>query len=559
MQHACPQCTSAFEITDDDLAFLDKVSPVFGGKKELIPPPTLCPDCRLQRRLAQINQLNLYERKCDLSGASIISNFRADSPYTVYRQEDWHSDAWDPLSYGREYDFSRPFFDQFRDLSLSVPRPGLFTGYEFDDNSQYTNHAGKNKNCYLIFDSDENRDCYYSYSLNNCQDCMDCFRVRKSQLCYESVDCVSCYHSAYLQDCENCSDSMFLKNCVSCTHCLMCSNLINKQYCIENRQVSKEEFEGVLALLSTHTQVVAAAERFQRLKLEHPQKYMHGVQNEGVVGDYLVTCKNAFHCFDTESAWDCRYVYQGFMPLKDCMDIQECGDGELLYECNVCGYGLQQCAFCSHTLGKMNELYYCTYSPHASHCFGCIGVRHRQYCILNKQYSKEDYEALVPKIIAHMRDTNEWGEFLPHTTSTFGYNESLAQDYYPMTKTGVQKQGWQWTDEVNATEQYLGPQVTLPDAIGDVSDDLTKQILRCKVTGKPYKIIPQELKLCRQIGVPLPRTSFSQRHKERMALRNPRKLWNRKCMKCENEIQTTYAPERPETVYCESCYLSSVY
>ncbi len=559
MQKTCKQCSSAFEISKEDLAFYDKVSPVFSGKKELIPPPTLCPECRQQRRLAQVNQLNLYERKCDLTGSSIISNFPAKSPYRVYRQEDWHSDKWDPLTYGREMDFDRPFFDQFKELSLAVPRPSLFTGYEYDENSDYTNHAGKNKNCYLIFDSDENRDCYYSYSINHCEDCTDCYRVRRSQLCANCIDCVSCYDSAYLQDSENCTDSLFLKNCVGCKHCLMCSNLRNREYYVENKPVSKEIFDQLRAMLKKRTRMQAAIDRFSALKVEYPQKFIHGTQNEDVSGDYLVSCKNAYHCYDCESAWDCRYTNQGFMPLKDCMDIQECGEGELLYESCVCGYGLHSCAFCCHTLGQMNELYYCTYSPHASKCFGCIGVRRKKYCILNKQYTEEAYEKLAPKIIEHMRKTGEWGEFFPIASATFGYNETMAQDYFPLTREEATARRWLWTDQPISGDQYLGPAVTIPDDITDVPDDICSKIFRCSETGKPFKIIPQELKLHREIAIPLPHKSFFQRHKERMALRNPRKLWKRSCAKCKAVIETTYAPERPEIVYCEQCYLASVY
>ena len=29
--------------------------------------------------------------------------------------------------------------------------------------------------------------------------------------------------------------------------------------------------------------------------------------------------------------------------------------------------------------------------------------------------------------------------------------------------------------------------------------------------------------------------------------------------KCTNEFETSYAPERPEIVYCESCYQKEVY
>lgn len=559
MQKSCSQCSATFEITQEDLAFIEKLSPEFGGKKELIPPPTLCPDCRLQRRMAQINQLNLYQRKCDLTGASIISNHHPSSPYTVYRQDLWHSDKWDPLQYGRDFDFSRPFFEQFQELSLAVPRPNLFTGYEFDENSEYTNHAGKNKNCYMIFDSDENRDCYYSYSINHCVNCADCYRVRKSELCCECIDCVQCYGSAFLQDCENCSDSLFLKNCIGCKHCLMCSNLRNKEYYVENKRVSPEEFEKIRALLTSHARLQSARARFNKLKLEFPQKYIHGTQNENVVGDYLVQCKNAYQCFDSESLWDCRYVYQGFMPLKDCMDIHECGEAELLYESSVSGYAVRNCAFTSYTLGTASDLLYSQHCPHTQHAFGCIGVTRKQYCIFNKQYAKEEYERLVPQIIAHMRTTGEYGEFFPVTMSAFGYNQTLAQDYYPMTEDDVKKRGWAWFDEEDVREQYLGPKQEIPDAIKDAHDDIVEKIFLCDVSGKPYKFIPQELALYRQLQLPLPRARFMDRHRARMGQRNPRTLYECECGKCRKKIQTTYGPDRPEKVYCEECYLKEVY
>jgi len=123
----------------------------------------------------------------------------------------------------------------------------------------------------------------------------------------------------------------------------------------------------------------------------------------------------------------------------------------------------------------------------------------------------------------------------------------------------VSERGWKWHEEPESQKQYLGPTYALPQNIGDVSDDITKQILRCDVTGRPYKIIPQELKFYREMGIPVPRKCPDQRHKERLALRNPRKLWSRACAKCQKPIETTYAPDRPESVYCERCYLETVY
>jgi len=559
MQKTCTQCSTGFEITNDDLAFYDKVSPVFHKKKYQIPPPTHCPDCRLQKRLAQANQLNLYERRCDLTGETVISNIHPSAPCKVFRQQEWYSDKWDALAYGMDMDFSRPFFPQLQELLFSVPRPSLFTGFEFDENCEYTNHAGKNKNCYMIFDSDENWDCYYSYSINQCHNCVDCFRTRKSQLCYECVDCVHCYGSTYLQDCDNCTDSMFLKNCTGCKNCLMCSNLRNKEYYVENKSVSKEAFTKFRTMLVSRRMMQSGMERFQKIKLEYPQKFMHGLHNEDVLGDYLVNCKKAYQCYDSEDLWDCRYVYQGFMPLKDSMDLQECGDAELLYECCVCGYGIQNSLFCTLTLTGVHDMIYCHHCHHTRHCFGCMGLNRKEYCILNKQYSKDEYETLTTKIIEHMIDTREWGEFMPIELSIHAYNETIAQDYFPLTKKQVKDRGWKWLDELDKRDPHVGTNVHIPDTIEDTSDAICKDILTCEVSKRAYKIVPQELAFYRQMKLPLPTRSFFQRHKDRMQLRNPRHLWSRECMKCGKGIETTYAPERPETVYCEECYLKEVY
>ena len=552
----CIACNRDFTVSVDDQKFLKQLSPTIAGKVEELPLPTHCVDCREQRRLAVANQLFLYKRTCDLTGETVVSNIHPDSPYKVYKQSEWYTDKWDPLSYGRAFDFSRPFFDQWHELSLAIPRPSLFTGYQYDENSDYTNHAGKNKDCYMIFDSDENRDCYYSYSINSCVSCMECFRVRKSELCTSCIDSISCYSSAFLQDCDNCSDSLYLKNCISCRHCLMCSNLKNKEYCIENKPVSKAEFEKVREMLTGRDSLLSAAERFKALALEYPQKYMHGIQNENVLGDYITGSKNAYWCFDSADMWDCRYIFQGFMPLKNCMDIQECGEAERLYEFAFVGYGGLSDYFCRHILGGSSYMYYCCFSPHSKHCFGCIGLRHKQYCIFNVQYTKEEYEALVPKIIEHMRKSGEWGEFYPINVAYAAYNETLAQEYFPLTREEALKRGYAWRE--SDPKSFVAATATVPDDIASVSDTVTHEMLACNVCRKNYRIIPQELALYRQMQLPLPDRCFECRLREKRGARNPRVLWKRECMKCRKAIETAYSPERPEIVYCENCYQESL-
>ncbi len=549
----CINCSAEFHIFPEDQEFYKKID---------VPNPTHCIDCRQQRRLAQPNQLFLYKRKCDLTGKNVISNFPSSSPYRVYGQEVWYSDKWDPLEYGREYDFSKPFFDQFKDLFERVPRPNLFTGYQFDENSPYTNHAGKNKNCYFIFDSDENWDCLYGYSINGCKNCMDCYRARKCELCYECVDSYNCYNSSFLQDSEGCSDSYFLKNCIGCKNCIFSVNLRNKRYYIHNKEATKEAYESYAQKLRSWKEVQKTREEFQKFQIKFPQKYLHGVHNENVFGEYLDHCKNAEHCFDSSNLWDSKYIYQGFMPLKNCMDIHECGEGELLYECTVCGYGSHNMKFCAHSLGQCSDAEYCMYSPHSSHIFGCMGLRHKQYCILNKQYTKEEYEDLIPRIKKHMIETGEYGEFFPIHISSFGYNQTMAQDYYPLSKDEAFAKGYKWKDDEEADFSDVSkkiPASKLPDTIDTIPDDILNWAIACHASGELFKIQRAELDLYRRMHFPIPHEHFLVRHKKRSNMRNPRKLWDRNCAKCKKEIQTSYDPDRPEIVYCEECYLTEVY
>jgi len=121
----CLHCKSSFEITQADLDFYNKISPTFAGEKFQIPTPKLCPDCRQKRRMSFRNERNLYRRTCDASGKQIISMYNPECGYKVYDQKIWRSDSWDPMSYGRDFDFTRSFTEQFGELMKLVPLPNL--------------------------------------------------------------------------------------------------------------------------------------------------------------------------------------------------------------------------------------------------------------------------------------------------------------------------------------------------------------------------------------------------------------------------------------------------
>ncbi|MFA5792279.1 MAG: hypothetical protein WC897_00215 [Candidatus Gracilibacteria bacterium] len=545
----CKHCNQEFFITDKDNIFYQKIN---------VPPPTHCYYCRQQRRLAQGNALHLFKRHCDATGKEMLSCYPPESSFKVFSFEFWWSDQFDATAYGVDFDFNRPFFDQFRDLNNSVPRMALLNDFFSNENSDYTNHSGKNKNCYLIFDSDENRDCFYSYGMNKSRSSSDCYRVQNLELCYEVLDSTNCYNCAYISECANCMESAFLFGCTGAKNCLFCVNLNHKEYHVFNQPVSKEEFTRIRESLSDYQTLIARAKEFEEFRLRFPYKFMHGFQTENVIGNHVFSCKDCYMVFDSTNMKDGAYASQMFIQSKDCLDVDEGGLAELCYETNNFGYNSYDLQFCTSCFQQVTNLKYCTECVGGSeHLFGCAGLKRKKYCILNKQYSEQDYELLTQKIIEHMKKTGEWGEFFPISTSPVPYNLSQAQEYYPLTKEQAVSFGYSWHDDEQ--KDYQKSTVSLPSSIKATTPDILNVVLSCTECGKNYKIIPQELELHRQINLPLSPFCFFCRNKHRSQKRTPRAFWPRICAKCNKNIFSAYAPTRPEIIYCEECYLKEVF
>lgn len=562
MLQTCKHCPATFEVTDADLAFYDKVSPVFQGRKEQILPPTLCPDCRMQRRLTFRNERSLHHRSCSRSGKSIISMYPADVPFPVFDNDEWWKDGWSGVDYGLPFLPGKPFFTQFAELMRVVPRMARVQQGE-NPNSQYTNCASNNRNCYLIFSSNADEDCLYGTWVNDSKDCVDCQQVLRCERCYECIDCVECYNCAFVRDSAQCSDSRFLISCVGCRNCFGCVGLRQKEYCVLNEQLTKEEYDRRMAelRLDTTSGLGAAMKAFRAIALRVPVRHYEGQQNENVLGNHITQSKNAIECFDSNSLEDCKWCTNA-QYFKDSYDVSyygSSGSNELIYEAEGVGHNVSNVRFSKLVWGNSNGILYCYECFACRDCIGCIGLRQQQYCILNRQYSKDEYERLAPQVIETMRMFREWSEFFPAQLSPFGYNESVASEYFPLTKADAESRQWPWRNLEETEDKYFGPDFAVPDAITSVPDDITKQILKCVTTGKLFKVVPQELAFYRSMGLPIPQKCPDQRHADRMAQRNPRTLWDRTCANCATAIRTTYAPDRPEIVYCERCYLQTVY
>jgi len=546
MQQTCKQCSASFEITDDDLAFYDKVSPVFNGKKELIPPPTLCPQCRLQRRLAFRNQIYIFLRTSSFSGKQIFSMWPENAAFPVYDNDEWWSDGWDPMAYARPFDFDQPFFSQLNALRVVVPH--VARSVTNLQNSDYCNNAGELKNCYMVFNTTGGEDGMYCEMMNGARDCIDCTRVPNAELCYDCCACGDSYGIQNSDGARSCSESYFLRDCLSCRHCFGCVNLCRREYCIFNEQKTKEEYEAFMNTLDLQSfnERSEWRRKFMEFAMTQPQPELKVLQGENTSGNYISGCKETHESFFMRNTENVRHCF-GLSDAKDCEDYAIWGDqAELLYECISCGINATHLLFCYEVLNGTSNMYYSQSCVGCHDCFGCVGLRKKHHCIFNQQYSKEEYEQMVPQIIDHMRKTGEWGEFFPITHETGPYNYSLAQRYFPLTKEEVERRGLQWHEQQIPEAAQAIDSSQLPDKLPATDDPI---IVKSALSGRPFKITSQEIKRYRQFKVPLPRLTYDERMEERSRSMGEPRLYDRTCAKTGKPIKTTFPPGSPWIVW----------
>jgi len=562
----CQNCKKGFTVEPEDFNFYEKMK---------VPSPTFCPDCRFQRRLLFRNNRVFYRRECAMCKRSMLSVYHKDKPYTIYCRDCWLSDKWDPMEYGREYDFSKNFFEQFLELQKAVPRASMYqTNFV---SSEYCNYGKDFKECYLLFGGSHNERIYFSNQVFDSKDSMDLAFSDKIEFSYSLFECQRANKLFFSQYSNDCVDSMYLTDCRNCMSCFGCVGLINKQYYIFNKLYTKEEYiKFVKKNQGSYKQHLENTKRLNELKLSLPHRYARIYKSVNSDGDDASELRNTHLAFSSREVENSKFLFFCRFGSKESYDVIFLGfNSELVYE-NCHAFGGNNTAFGVRNFNNQNA----RYNEECHECkniFGCEGLRKKSYCVLNKEYTKEEYEVLMPQILKHMNDmpyvdkkgkTYKYGEFFPNELSPFAYNETIAQEYFTLTKEDALEKGYEWRGEEIRNYKIDIQTEDLPDNIEDVSDDIFNKVITCSHKGKckeqcteAFKITNEELKFYRRMNLPLPRLCPNCRNYQLLGLRNPLHLWERKCMKkgCSNEFKTSYAPDRPEIVYCENCYKQEVY
>ncbi|HRX64123.1 MAG TPA: hypothetical protein P5060_03410 [Candidatus Absconditabacterales bacterium] len=552
-----------FAIFQSDIDFYDKISPTFNGKKYQIPRPTLCPEERMRRRLLFKNERALFRNKCDLTEKSIISTHAPDSGFKVYNVKSWRSDDRDAIDYQREYDLGRSFFDQYKDLYFDVPQIAMMNDHAIkSENIEYCQNVAYSKNCYLTTVARKLEHTYYSSNMAGGNWLIDCFFTMESENCYECCDSNHLYGCFWLQYSYDCQSCWFGYDLSGCQDCIACVNLRNKKYCIFNKQYTQQEYETQKDNLLKHLN--KDPEKIKKKFYDFVATQVHrATYNTNATNTYssnLYNAENAIMCYNVQNIKDSKYCVFGD-TMEDAMDLTVGGELNLCYEGNVPDHSYKACftVFCR----SCTNIYYSEMCHNCQDCFACVGLRNKQYCILNKQYTKEEYGQKVAEIVEKMQSDGERGEFFPSDLAPYPYNISTVMDYFPLNKKEATEKGYKRREKIE--EINVPEDITLIEAkdlgysSSDISDEILQKGVVCQESGRPFRILKPELDFYKKWNIPFPHKHPDIRFEERLQRMPPKELNIRKCDKTQKEVLSVYGQDVSFSVYSQEAYKQEFY
>lgn len=552
----CKQCGQTFHIFQEDIDFYEMLR---------VPPPTLCPLCRKKRRFGHLMRVpKFFKKRCSAPDheEEVVTVYPPASPHKIYDFSYWYSDNWEAAEFGRDYDFSKSFFTQFKDLFFEIPHIPL----ERDPrgvNTEYTVGGSKSKNNYYCGMGYETENSVYSLDVRHCREVIDCSIMSNSEICFGSVGSYNCSRCLFVVDCGECMDSAFLYECKNCAHCFLCSNLRNRSYVFNNEQLTKEEYNDRIKSINLGNRDILNhhLEQFYGNVVRRAlHRALRNVHTTNSIGDDLIECKGCYYVFRAAKAENVRYA-DNLEGAHDNIDVANV-IGEQIYEC-VVSVGAATNLF-SMFIRQSSFMEYCSECRNCNYCFGCAGLKDKKFHIFNKSYSETDYWSFVDRIKTQMLVQGEYGEFFPLKLGLISYQSSTGQLYFSLNEKEAAVMTIPWYSEPESNIPTNMPLLKAPDEvpsdIREVSDDILGKAIICEASGKPFRLVRQELDFYRKMNLPLPTKHPWQRLLERTKLEHSLLLHPFKCPKCGEQTHTVYSPEQQKElkIYCEACYLKEV-
>ena len=437
-----------------------------------------------------------------------------------------------------DYDLQLSFFDNVIKFFKNFHHPNLIF-YWTVENADFSDQSYNVENVYLsnttIIDCSN---VLYSFSVSTSSNVINSFYVKWSEVVHFSKWIQKSYkifYSAYIYDSNN---IYFSDNLIGCNECISCSHLENQKYCINNKQLPKDEyFKKKKDILSNKKKFF-----YYYQWLDHKwQSYW----NNGASWNYILNSEHVENWLYVMYGKNQRNVWLTWWNTQNenIFDTFSAGAawGNDFYA--VIAAGKSQNLYCSTLIVWSSNIYYSYYLENCSYCLGCIWLKNKSFCILNKQYTKEERFEKANEIFAQMEKDGDLGKFFPWSMNPFYFNDTVAyliDDSF--TKEEVEKEWYlrrdeaikvdipEWMDMVKTTElnnyqwRKINDKFYTLEQIWDkklkewiemqryIDPEILKKVI-VDEKGNYYRIVKMEYDFLMKHALPLPEIHWLERIK----------------------------------------------
>ena len=548
----CALTKEEWELSQDEIDWC---------KRLRVPPSKLTPNTRWKWMAYYDVGYQFWWNKHFDTGEPVLSFHHPASGVRVLPDTEWHSRDFSDITL--DHDPEKPFFDQLFELRGMVPQPATFNHKEPENSIALFSFGDRDS--YFTFACRSARS-YYLIGAFDVEDCSSIFLSSESTRSHAITHSHRIYNSRYIRESFDCMNSAFLFDCRNCENCFGATNKRNKKYLWFNEQLTQSEWEKRRAEvdLGKRSVVEEQMQKFEKMLIEEtiwPENFNSG--SEDTTGDYLRDCTRCYYCFDSEKGpvdnfW-CGWMYGaptdnafcwGTISSSECYLSVSSPDSNKVKMC----YRSSRCENSEYLIGCMD----------CRNCFGCVGLRKKEYCIFNKQYTEEEYWKRVDQIKTELLESGEYGEYFPTKFSSAYVPESGAPLYAGASPEDLKALGGNEFDP-NSEEATRSEGVDfsaakqakdIPDSIDDLTDEWIGVPIYDPDAGRTFSILKPEAEYYRKERIAPPNDHFILRLKKLSEAGQKAQLKRRDCSVCEKKMVISVNKRYPERkIYCKSCYL----
>lgn len=565
----------------------------------------ICPTCNFKSLYSYINDKHLYNRKDSKTGKNLISILSEDYNWEVIDANNYRIQLVDDLWFKYSKEIWPDIFDDFLKLYNDFPKPSRLV-FQWVENGDFSSHVGTSKNLYLSYCVfSECEDIYYSLKITDSKNVFDSYHIASSSNIYSSHTIGTSHDVSFSRNSVDCSGLLFCSDMNNCKECIFCCNQVNKSYMVYNKQYTKEEYESIkkwiYEKLWDYNSFKFLKNKFQEFLDQNLSDATINMNNcQKVNGEATFYSFNSVNVFaGTWVSNSANVMIGGDFSDDKWNNIINSLEFWTNCENSICafsfGYNTYNVNYCGFVSSSSN-IDYCFDMEWCEDCLFCVWLRNKKYCILNKQYTKQEYFKLREEIVNHLKYTGKWGENIAFSSSPFPYNDTLSYDIFKVNKV-IYSDGkeeiidenavwtvnvlWDsfisdaiydmwWNEKIKIKWRTKNKEINIPENmkilksenianINQVWNDILDKTIICEESGRPFRIIKQELDYLKKKWFPIPRVHQENRIDKILSDRPKWQMHVWICDNCHKESLTVFKNKPKYKVFCPACYKQFMY